>query len=449
MRLTARRAEPSWLQPGTVLDGHEILGQTDGRAGPELRYEARSPDGTPTTVTIGRRMFSDRRDRSRFRRLAGARMALDHPAAIRVRGVTEYAHHPVLVADQYPKDTLADVLARAAALPPERVVTLLAPVADALDRAHAAGLAHRTLSAHSLLLAGPDQLMLDTFGLLSSEHVDDWSVLGSRDVRYISPEQLRGLPAGPAGNVYSLTALAVHALTGEPPFTGDQPTVMYAHLVNPPPSVSGRRSELGRRLDAAVSAGLAKEPAARPRSATELVRMLADALGERPRTGSLRAEVLPRLPTEEEQPAAGARPRGRRGAAILAATLVATAAAAGAVAAIAVAPFGGEDSAPAAQTPVSDTWKQMASTRGELRDRLAAADTPKAQAEAATALGDLYGNAARTGRPRALAAAAREASAAYERLASAAGLNDDAGYLDAARAVEGAEGRLSLAASRH
>jgi hypothetical protein len=56
---------------------------------------------------------------------------------------------------------------------------------------------------------------------------------------------------------------------------------------------------------------------------------------------------------------------------------------------------------------------------------------------------------ARTGQPPALAAAAREASAAYGRLASAAGLNDDAGYLDAARAVERAEGRLSLAASRH
>ena len=150
--------------------------------------------------------------------------------------------------------------------------------------------------------------------------------------------------------------------------------------------------------------------------------MLADALGERPRTGSLRAEALPRLPTEEEQPAAGARPRARRGAAILAATLVAAAAAAGAVAAIAVAPFGDEDSAPAAQRGrLGAAWKQLASTRGELRDRLAAADTPTAQAAAATALGDLYGRAARTGAAaRRSRAAAREAGAAYERLASAA-----------------------------
>jgi len=269
-------------------------------------------------------------------------------------------------------------------------------------------------------------------------------------VRYISPEQLRGLPAEPAGNVYSLTALAVHALTGEPPFTGDKPTVMYAHLVNPPTPVSGRRPELGPRLDAAVSAGLAKEPAARPRSATELVRMLADAVGvKRPEPSFRPAPPAPlRLVTEAEPPVdTGHTPR--RGAALLVAAVVAASVAAGAVAALAVTPFGDDGSRPASRPAGTGAWNGLAAKRAELRDRLAAADTPKAQAEAAAALGDLYGRAGRTGQPPALAAAAREASAAYGQLASAAGLNDDAGYLDAARAVERAEGRLSLAASRH
>jgi hypothetical protein len=47
MRLIARRAESSWLQSGTVLDGHEVVRPVHGRGVPELRHLARAPDGTP------------------------------------------------------------------------------------------------------------------------------------------------------------------------------------------------------------------------------------------------------------------------------------------------------------------------------------------------------------------------------------------------------------------
>ena len=293
----------------------------------------------------------------------------------------------------------------------EQVVALLAPVADALDRAHAAGLVHSRFSAHSLLLAGRERLMLDTFGLLASEHDGEWNLLGARDLRYISPEQVRGLPAGPASNVYSLTALAVHALTGEPPFTGDQPAMMYAHLVNEPEAVSSRRPDLGRRLDgrrgrrdgegaggpAAVRHGA--RPDARRRAGSK-----------RPEASSRPVPVAPlRLVTEADSPVAPGRrtapgrrpPRGgrRRGSV-----------AAGAVAAMAVAPFGDDASASGFPSGRRGRLEQLAGKRAELRDQLAAADTPKAQAEAATALGDLYGRAARTGgRPRSPRRPARRA----------------------------------------
>ena len=411
-------------------------------------------------VIIGLHTFGDRRERSRFVRLAGARAGLDHPAAIRIRAVTEYTHRPVLVTEPYPERTLADLLAHDAPLGPERVVTMLAPVAEALDRAHAAGLVHRTLSDQSLLLAGRERLMLDTFGLLASGDDGGWDLLLARDLRYISPEQLRDLPLSPASTVYSLAALAVHALTGEPPFTGDKAAVMFAHLTKEPAAVSSRRPELGKRLDAVVSAGMAKQPEARPTSATELVHMLADALEVRRPEPTLpeptRPEPSPRpVPKVPLRPVTGADRRiassqsRRRGAALLATAIVAGSLAVGAVAAMALAPFGDGASRPAPRSAVVGTWKQLAGARGELRDRLAAADTPKAQAEASSGLGELYGRAARMKQPSELAAAAGDASAAYERLAAAATVNDEAGYQDAARAVERAEGRLSLAASRH
>jgi serine/threonine-protein kinase len=434
MRLVARKAESPVLEPGLLVDGYEIERQVDAPAGEELRYEARSPDGAPVMLITTRRMFADRGERSRFRRFSATRAALDHEAAIPIRAVTEYANRPVLITDPYPERTLGDLLEHDAPLAPERVVGLLAPVADALDRAHAAGLVHSTLCADSVLVASGDRPVLDTFGLMAEDH-EAWSVVMDRDVRYISPEQVRGLPAVPASNVYSLTALAVHALTGEPPFTGEPSAVMYAHVIREPQEVSARRPELGAPIDWVVSSGMAKEPEGRPTSAMVLIQMIAHALRVATRNGASTSRTRHRRG-----------PGARRTAAVVAAAI-----GVGALTAFAVTPFGddGSDVAPAAQPAAETAWDGLAGQRAELRDRLAAADTPKAQAEAATALGDLYARAARTGRPPALAAAAREASTAYAGLASAAGSNDDAGYLDAARAVERAEGRLSLAASRH
>jgi len=448
MRLVARRPESSWLEPGVLVDGHQIVSQVHGHFGPELRYLARSPDDMPTMVISTRHTFTDRRERSRFRRVSAARAVLDHPAAIRIWAVTEHANQPVLISDPYPECTLDDLLEHDAPLAPDRVVRLLAPVAEALDRAHAAGVVHSTLSAESLLLAGRERLLLDAaFGLLAEEE-GGWSLLEGRDVRYISPEQVRGLPALPSSNVYSLTALIVHALTGEPPFTGEPPAVLYAHVIKAPAKVSERRPELGERIDAVVDAGLAKAPERRPSSAVKLLQMAADALRvPRPDAQAPRQKPRLRLVTDDHAPVTP-RPNGRDVGGLLTAAVVAASIGLGAVGAIAVAPFGDDESPPAPRAPVTGTWNQVADTRGELRDRLAAADTPTAQAEAASGLAGLYEAAARTGRPRGLAAAAREAGLAYKRLAAAAELNDDAGYAEAAQAVERAEARLSLAASR-
>lgn len=432
-----------------VVDGHQIVRQLHGHSGPELRYLARSPDDTAAMVITTHHTFTDRRERSRFRRVAAARAALDRPAAIRVRAVTEHGGRPVLITDPYPECTLGDLLEHEAPLAPERVVRLLAPVAEALDGAHAAGVVHSTLSADSLLLAGRERLLLDAFGLLAEQEGGS-SLLEGRDVRYISPEQVRGQPALPSSNVYSLTALIVHALTGEPPFTGAPPTVRYAHVIKAPAKVSERRPELGERIDAVVSAGLAKEPGERPRSAVRLLQETADALRVASPDVGPGAHQRPRLRlvTEDRAPASP-RPRRRRVPRPLTAAVVALAVGLGAAAAVAVSPFGDHASRPATRPAVAGAWKHLADTRGEIRARLAAAHTPQAQAQAAVSLGVLYETAARTGEPRALAAAAHEAALGYNRLAFAAELNDDAGYAEAARAVERAEARLSLAASHH
>ena len=96
----------------------------------------------------------------------------------------------------------------------------------------------------------------------------------------MAPELLDGERVGPATDIYGLACLADETLTGTVPFPRDtDAATMYAHIVDPPPSVRERRPELPRALDDVLAAGMAKDPDDRPASAGALVADMLEALG--------------------------------------------------------------------------------------------------------------------------------------------------------------------------
>jgi hypothetical protein len=486
MRAAAKTATRA-PTPGAVVDGYTVERELHGHPAAELRYAVFGPDGSPGTLTASLHRYTKRGESTRFRRLAERRAQLRHPAAIRVRAIAEHGGHPILVTDAYPERTFADVLEGEAPLPPERVVAMLAPVADALDIAVSHSLVHRNLNGHSLLLADGDRLLLDTFGLLTDADAPARTVAGARSLRYRPPEQAAGEPLGRTANVYSLAALVVHALRGAAPYENERRTVLYsaeaeepsrgrvvgrriahavtgssrfgagpqailhARLTPVPLRVSEQMPHLGKAIDAVLARGMAADPAKRQASATDLMSDVAEALGVAWQDPAAPVPARPRLQlvTERMHPVphvpAPATGGGRRW---LAAAGVAAALALGAVGALALAPFGHDEAAPVrAATPA--TWSALDDQRAGLREELAAARTPNAQASPAARLAGLYVTAARADGPPALRAAAGEAGSAYARLAAAAANDDASGYAEAAQAVERAEARLSLAASRH
>jgi serine/threonine-protein kinase len=162
---------------------------------------------------------------------------------------------------------------------------VLACVASALDAAHAIGVVHRDIKPANVLVdPSVRDVFLGDFGLArdmdGTALTAPGQVLGTID--YMAPELLDGERVGPATDIYGLACLACETLTGTVPYLRDtDAATMYAHIVEPPPSVCQRRPELPRALDVVLAAGMAKDPEERPPSAGAFVVDMLTALGRK------------------------------------------------------------------------------------------------------------------------------------------------------------------------
>jgi hypothetical protein len=200
--------------------------------------------------------------------------------------------------------TLARHLAERGPLAPASAVAILAPVAGALDLAHARGLVCDALTAETVLVRGGTAGVLTDIGPAWPSAWRPGRLLGDPDG--LAPEEIHGDSPSPASNIYALAALLLRCLTGRPPFPAtSRAAALLAHLATPPPRPSELRSDLPRDFDDLVASALAKEPGPRPRTASELIRLAAATLGV---DGPSRASGA--AAPAEPVPAAGAAPPG-------------------------------------------------------------------------------------------------------------------------------------------
>ncbi len=96
----------------------------------------------------------------------------------------------------------------------------------------------------------------------------------------MAPEQIRGEPATRETDIYALGTVLYECLSGAVPFPKDSDVaVMYAHLADPPPTITSERPELPPQLDAVISTAMAKDPSERYSSAMRMIEAFEGALG--------------------------------------------------------------------------------------------------------------------------------------------------------------------------
>ncbi len=178
-------------------------------------------------------------------------------------------------------ESLRDRLARHGELPVHEAVRLLSEVADALARAHQAGVVHRDIKPENILLSGRHALVTD-FGVAKAvSEATGRQQLTTAGVAlgtpaYMAPEQAAADPhLDHRVDIYALGVLGYELLTGRPPFAGKTAQeTLSAHVLQPPEPPSRLRPGISPALEALILRCLAKRPADRFQTAEELLTAL-------------------------------------------------------------------------------------------------------------------------------------------------------------------------------
>jgi serine/threonine protein kinase len=279
------------LGPGSQVAGYRLERQV-GAGGMAVVFRAYDErlDRRVAVKVLAPALAADEEFRQRFLQESRAAAAVDDPHIIPVHEAGE-ADGVLFIAMRYvPGGDVRSWMSHSEPLSPVRAEAIIAPVAAALDAAHAAGLVHRDVKPANMLLdtrpGRPDHVYLSDFGLSKvalspADLTGTGKFLGTAD--YISPEQIKGGPVDGRADQYALACTAFELLTGAPPFRKDDVlAVIYAQTSEPPPPLSSQRPDLPPDADQVFATALAKNPADRYASCQDFADALAEALGLAP-----------------------------------------------------------------------------------------------------------------------------------------------------------------------
>ena len=284
------------LAPGTRLGSYEVVSAI-GAGGMGEVYRARDTrlDRAVAIKILPPSLAADAEARERFEREARSVAALNHPHICVVHDVGHQDGTDFLVMEYLEGETVAERLQRGA-LPLEQALRHGIEIADALAKAHGAGIVHRDVKPGNIMLArhggssGSVVAKLLDFGLAKAVQpaaaaanmsmlpttpplTQQGAILGT--FQYMSPEQLEGREADSRTDIFALGAVLYEMVTGRKAFEGKtQASLIGAIMRADPPSISQIQSLVPRALDRVVTTCLAKDPEDRWQSARDLAREL-------------------------------------------------------------------------------------------------------------------------------------------------------------------------------
>ncbi len=233
----------------------------------------------------------------RFEQEARAAGALNHPNILVIHHIGLHDGAPYIVSELLEGETLRERIA-GAALPQRKAIDFALQIAKGLAAAHDKGITHRDIKPDNIFITDDGRVKILDFGLakLTNRPGDGVTGRGGEEdptiaqspsppnltpltepgtvmgtVGYMSPEQLKGLPADHRSDIFSFGANLYEMLSGKRAFSGNSAAeTMSAILNEDPPDISETNGSVSPALERVVRHCLEKNPAERFRSAHDL-----------------------------------------------------------------------------------------------------------------------------------------------------------------------------------
>jgi eukaryotic-like serine/threonine-protein kinase len=224
----------------------------------------------------------------RFYHEAESAARLSHPNVVNIYDVGREGETYYIVMELVDGSTLGELIAIDGVLPSGIAIDYAAQICAGLAYAHRQGILHRDIKPANILITKDDVVKLSDFGIAraiserSLAVTQPGMVMGS--VYYLSPEQAQGHELFEQSDLYSVGVVLFQMLTGKLPFTGTSPvTVALKHVSEPVPEHELEAAGVSPAVRSVVMRLLAKAPADRFSSASEVASVLREAR-ERPTT---------------------------------------------------------------------------------------------------------------------------------------------------------------------
>jgi eukaryotic-like serine/threonine-protein kinase len=284
------------LPAGTRFGPYEILSSL-GAGGMGVVYRARDTrlDRTVAIKVLAPAIASSAEQRARFEREARTVSQLQHPHICTLFDVGQQDGNEFLVMEYLEGETVADRLRRGP-LPVEQVLKIGIEIAQALEKAHAAGIVHRDLKPANVMLTKAGAKLLD-FGLAKpaaigaaagsapllsaamtmtspSPQISPLTSAGMivGTIQYMSPEQIEGKEADARSDIFALGGMLYEMTTGKRAFEGkSQLSAATAILEKDPEPLTAVQPMAPPALEHCIRACLVKDRELRRQTARDVL----------------------------------------------------------------------------------------------------------------------------------------------------------------------------------